>query len=210
MKRFTFSLLALVGLSALVVATAATAPAVEIVINGGAESGPSTDSDSAVVAPSGWTTTGNFSAVKYGYSGFPSQEKSTAIHGGVSMFAGGPDNASSSATQTVKIPSAWLKKVKAGRVRAKASAALGGWDGQPDAATVSYVFLGSNGASVGTVKLGPVTPAQRANVSELIPVTKTLKVPKAARSVKITIMAIRGSGAYNDGYADNVSLVLTR
>jgi len=35
-------------------------------------------------------------------------------------------------------------------------------------------------------------------------------VPSATRSVKITIIAIGDLGAHSDGYADNVSLILTR
>jgi len=36
------------------------------------------------------------------------------------------------------------------------------------------------------------------------------RVPSATRSVKITIIAIGDLGAHSDGYADNVSLILTR
>ena len=102
-----------------------------------------------------------------------------------------------------------MKTVAAGRAKAVVSAGLGGWEGQPDAATVTYAFLDASGNTVGVVKLGPVTPAQRNADTGLLPVHRTTGVPSTARSVKITISAIRGSGAYNDGYADNVSLKLT-
>ena len=42
-----------------------------LVANGGAEVGATGDSDAAIVVPQGWTTSGNFTAVKYGSSGLP-------------------------------------------------------------------------------------------------------------------------------------------
>jgi hypothetical protein len=183
-----------------------------LVSNGGAELGPTAGDDAATVPPQGWTTSGNFTAVKYGSTGstggLPDTAVSSSISGGVSMFAGGAKNASSSATQTVAVPDSWLKAVSAGQVTATVSADLGGWQDQPDAATVTYVFLDTSGTAVGSVKIGPVTPARRLSVTKFLSVTGTAPVPPTTRSVKITIAAIRGSGSYNDGYADNVSLKL--
>ncbi len=75
---------------------------------------------------------------------------------------------------------------------------------------MTYEFTDAAGKIVGSAKLGPVTPAQRGNGTKLLKVTKTTSVPAATRTVKITIAAIRGSGAYNDGYSDNVAIQLLK
>lgn len=209
---FAGACLGAVAALALLAAPAATpASSIQIVVNGGAETGPVAASDAQTVAPTGWTVVGSFTGVAYGApTGFPAARAGAAPGGGANFFSGGPSNASSSASQVVKIPAAWVKPVSTGRVRATASAALGGYSGQPDSATVTYVFLAASGAQLGSVRLGPVTVAQRASETKLLPVSKQTTVPAKTRSVKITIAATRGSGAYNDGYADNVSLVLRR
>jgi len=192
----------IVVLLALAVPVAASAVMGNAVRNGNAESGKAAAGDSSIVAPAGWKTTGNFTAVRYGGSGIPATSVAKAIRGGKAFFAGGPSNRSSSATQTVS--------VRTGYRTAVLSAALGGWSSQSDAATVRYRWLDAAGKALGTSVLGPVTPAQRGNVTKLITVHKTVKIPAKARRVAITIAAIRGSGSYNDGYADNVSLRLRR
>ncbi len=197
-RRFGVAV-AFLALAAPVAASAAMGNAVR---NGNAESGRAATSDSSVVAPAGWKTTGKFTAVRYGGSGLPSSSVAKAIHGGKAFFAGGPGNRSSSATQTVSLGSGYRTAVL--------SAALGGWTSQPDAATVRYRWLDATGKLLATSVLGPVTPAQRGNATKLIAVHKTVKLPAKARRVAITIAAIRGSGSYNDGYADNVSLRLRR
>jgi hypothetical protein len=55
-----------------------------------------------------------------------------------------------------------------------------------------------------------VTSAQRGGLTKLIPVKKTARVPAKTRSVKIVVATKRFEGSYNDGYADNVSLMLVR
>ena len=192
----------IVVLLALAVPVAASAAMGNAVRNGNAERGKAAPSDSSVVVPTGWKTTGSFTAVRYGGSGLPGTAVAEAIGGGKAFFAGGPANRASSATQTVTVSSGYRTAVL--------SAALGGWSSQPDAATVRYRWLDATGKPLGTSVLGPVTPARRGNVTKLITVRKTVKVPAKTRRVAITISAIRGSGSYNDGYADNVSLTLRR
>ena len=210
MKRMMLAMLGVAGFAALSASAALALSGPNLVVNGGAELGTTGDSDSAVVAPLGWATVGNFTAVTYGASGLPDTTASTLIRGGKSLFAGGPDNASSSASQTVAIPTAWLKFVAAGHVTARLSAAFGGWEGQPDAATARYVFLDASGNALGSVTIGPVTPERRGMETKLMMVSRTVLVPVGTQRVQIKISAIRGSGSYNDGYADNVSFTLSR
>lgn len=66
--------------------------------------------------------------------------------------------------------------------------------------------MSAAGKPLGSVRLGPVTPAQRANTTKLLPVSRTVVLPAATRLVRVTITAT--GGGYIDGYADNVSLLL--
>ncbi len=75
MKRSAFALSLLFGLATAAAASAALSP--NLVSNGGGETGSAATSDAQVVAPAGWTTTGNFTAVKYGSSGLPGVDSST-------------------------------------------------------------------------------------------------------------------------------------
>ena len=188
----------------------ASGETLNIVMNGGAESGSAASDDHGVVAPANWTVTGNFTAVKYGSSGFPDAAASTSVHGGANLFAGGPDNSESSATQKDEIPADWVSAVSGGHVTATLSASLGGYENQPDATTVRYQFLDGSGTTLLDATIGPVAPSQRQNITGLKAVSKVVTVPAGTRSVQITISAIRGIGAYNDGSADNVALTLGR
>ena len=57
--------------------------------------------------------------------------------------------------------------------------------------------------------LGPVTQAERAGVSNLLPRAASFPVPAGTRSIRVTITATRAQGNFNDGYVDNVALSLT-
>src|SRR5207249_4211131 len=56
--------------------------------------------------------------------------------------------------------------------------------------------------------IGPVTASQRNGRSTLLPRAAKGNVPRGTRSIVVTITATRESGVYNDGYADNISLML--
>ena len=205
---------ALATAAALAIPAAAPATAAapgNLILNGDAEFGPFAHDDHSIATPVGWKTTGSFTALLYQepgatIAGSIGAAASTAIHGGRALFAGGPRSGTASATQTFAIPKSLLAAVAAGRARATAAAALGGWQSQGDAATVTYRWLSAGGNELGAVQLGPVTPAQRGNTTKLLPVAKTVAVPAATRLVRVIITAT--GGGYIDGYADNVSLVL--
>jgi hypothetical protein len=136
--RTRLGLLACVALScgALVLALggeaagARTVKSANLVKNGGAEVGQAAANSGQIFAPKGWTTTGEFTQIKYGASGgFPTAANSKAVKGGKAFFAGG-NVALSTATQTDNVPSSWLSWVQRGRVKAVLSAALGGYGGQ--------------------------------------------------------------------------------
>ena len=89
------------------------------------------------------------------------------------------------------------------------SGSLGGYSTQSDYATVSATFKDAKGDTLSTAAIGPVTAAQRNNISSLIPQAWYGDVPAGATSVLVTISTVGvSSGANSDGTADNLSLTI--
>jgi hypothetical protein len=161
-----------------------------------------------------WTSTPNLTEHVYvtSGSGFPPTTVSDGIGGGGQFFAGGPQNTANdveTASQDVSIADA-AAEVDMGAVSATLSAYLGGFAAQDDNAAVTATFLDGGGATLHVVTIGPVMAADRGGVTTLIARSTTVAVPTGARSVRVTIKMTKVSGAYNDGYADNVSLTLSQ
>ena len=202
----------LVGLAAAALFAAAPAegavPTGNLLVNPGAEAGPGATDSVAQPAVPGWTVESTFTAVQYGTSGFPTVADATALGGGVNFFAGGPGGATSAATQAVDVSGA-AAEIDAGKVAATLSALLGGYSGQTDHAAVTATFLNAAGALAGgAVALPTVTSTDRNLTTSLIARTASAALPAGTRQVLVRIDAIRDEGSYNDGYVDNVSLVL--
>jgi hypothetical protein len=192
------------------VAASPTVTSANLIKNGAAELGKAASNSGEVFAPRSWTTTGEFTQIRYGApGGFPDATISKAIKGGKAFFAGG-NVPESTATQKVNVPSAWSKWVQRGRVKAVLSANLGGWGGQEDAATVVAHFMDSGELELGTMQIGPVTSANRGGKTKLLLRTKTLLAPAKTVSIIVVITCTRSTGPYNDAYVDNVKLTLRR
>jgi hypothetical protein len=99
-------------------------------------------------------------------------------------------------------------EIDAGKVTATLSALLGGYATQTDHATVTATFLNAAGAPAGAVGLPTVAPAERGSVTALVARSASAPVPAGTRGISVRIDAIRDEGSYNDGYVDNVRLVL--
>ncbi|MGZ8793556.1 MAG: hypothetical protein ACXW0F_02725 [Gaiellaceae bacterium] len=188
-------------------ARSGTVPAGNLVKNPGAEEGPGSPDSTQHPAVPGWTTTPSFTAVKYGTSGFPTTALGAQIGGGQNIFAGGPNNPRSSATQTVDVAGA-AAEIDGGQVQAPLSALIGGFESQEDNGIVEAFFLNAAGGQLGSVKIGPVTAADRGGKTTLLPRSATGLVPAGTRSIRVVVTATRVSGSYNDGYLDNVDLEL--
>jgi hypothetical protein len=189
-----------------VVPADAVVPGGNLLVNPGAEAGPGAADSSTQLPLPGWTVESTFTAVKYGTSGFPTLADSTALGGGVNFFAGG-NSLASAATQVVDLSGA-AAEIDAGKVTATLSALLGGFATQTDRATVTATFLTPEGNQSGSVTLPAVAPADRNSVTALVARTASGPVPLGTRRVSVRIDATRDEGSYNDGYIDNVSLVL--
>ena len=199
------------GLAAIALLAAAPAnaavPGGNLLVNPGAEAGPGAPDSSQQLPLPGWTVESTFTAVQYGAPDFLTAADSTALGGGVNFFAGGPGGALGAATQVVDLSGA-ATEIDAGQVTATLSALLGGYATQTDYATLSATFLNAGGATLGAIRLVAVNPGDRNSVTALVARSSSAPVPAGTRQISVRIDAIRNEGSYNDGYIDNVSLVL--
>jgi hypothetical protein len=199
------------GVAALALLAAAPADAVvpggNLLVNPGAEAAPGAPDAAQQLPLPGWTVESTFTAVQYGAPGFLTLADSTTLGGGVNFFAGGPGGALGAGTQVVDVSGA-APEIDAGTVTATLSALLGGYATQTDNATVSATFLNAAGAPSGAIRLPTVNPGDRNSVTALVARSSSAPVPAGTRQISVRIDAIRNEGSYNDGYIDNVSLVL--
>lgn len=89
------------------------------------------------------------------------------------------------------------------------SAWLGGFLTQEDKATITLTFLDGSGAVIGTgATLGPVTAGDRNDLTGLLFRETTGFVPVGTHTIDLTLHMFKFTGFADDGYADNLSLVL--
>ena len=154
----------------------------------------------------GWIVTGSVSICRYG----PAEIEAT-VPGppdrGVNFFSGGPDNSSSSLSQRIDISSS-SASIDAGALAYTLSGWLGGWDGQDDSASLTVTFRNAANASLGTARIGPVSSSERPFGSGFVQKTAAGAIPSGTRNLDLVLLFSRASGSYNDGAADNLSLVL--
>ena len=101
------------------------------------------------------------------------------------------------------------EEIDASLVTAEMSGFFGGWQNQGDNMTMTATFYGAEGNPLSSFAIGEVTAAERGNTSQLLFEESDVLVPVGARSAEISLTATRTAGAYNDGYADNLSFSLS-
>jgi hypothetical protein len=192
-------------------APAAQAPAVlgqNVVFNGDAEYNRGFDSNSEQQYAAGWDDPGPGGVTLINYlagNGFPSPADPGPANRGANFFSGGT-NATSTMTQRIDVGNL-SALVDEGGVDFELSAWLGGFSNQNDRATVIAHFLDESNAEIGVAQLAEVTATDRGNVTKLMFREMLGDLPALTRYVNIELTAIRASGE-NDGYADNISLIL--
>jgi hypothetical protein len=179
-----------------------------VIINPGAEAGAASGSGNDILPIPGWTTTGNFTVVAYGAPDFPTLDSPGSTNRGNAFFSGGPGNAFSSALQIIDMTDI-ASTVDAGLVSSTASGFFGGFSTQNDQSTLFVDFLDGSGTTLSGFSIGGVTNGDRGNVSGFLERTGDLAVPAGARQVSLRLESVRSAGSYNDGYADDLSLVLS-
>jgi hypothetical protein len=117
------------------------------------------------------------------------------------------NNTSSTASQSIDV-SAGSPAIRQGTVCYTLSAYLGGYLDQNDNAQLSLQFLDANGNTLGQAHVGPVLGPARNYQTGLLPVSTTGSVPPQTRTIRVTLTMTRTDPTYNDGYADNLALIL--
>ena len=175
--------------------------------NGGAESGPGSPDGGPVDSVPKWQTSGGFTVVQYGAPAFPDESSPGSPRRRLNFFAGGPDNAQSSAVKTVSLK-ALAEAIDGGAVRATLVGYLGGFSSQEDHADLQVEFLDAAEQPLSSLALPGVSAADRGFVTGLLKRSAKAAVPVGARSARVVLTMTRTAGSYNDGYADALSLVL--
>jgi hypothetical protein len=178
-----------------------------LILNGNAEAAVGATSSSGPVKTPDWTSTGAATAVQYGPNGI-GYPVPGAPDAGKNFFSGGDDDAKSSLSQTINVGQ-YASSIDGGGVTYTLQGWLGGFSDQLDNETVTANFMSASGSILAKATIGPVTAAQRDDMTELLKKTTTGTVPVGTRSVVVLQLMIRDCGAYNDGYGDDLSLVFS-
>jgi hypothetical protein len=189
---------------------AAKAKVVNLIKDPGAE-GAKADSDGGKVKVPGWKPAkgSQFTATAYGAEGgFPDSSSPGPKHRGKNFFAGGPSGNTSGATQSDSLK-ADARLIGSGKAKFTLSGWLGGFSSQGDYAKLTVTWTTAKGKALGHATIGPVTPAQRKDVTGLLFRGTSGAVPKGAAQAVLTLHMVREDGEYIDGYADNLSLTIT-
>lgn len=181
-----------------------------LIVNPGAENGPSdADGDTPVSKIPGWTMHGDIDVVPYGANGVAGPNDPGPADRGKNLFTGGPDTPNTSASQVIDVSSS-SSDIKSGGVSYTLSGYLGGFSSQEDNAVLVVQFEDSAGKVLATAQIGPVSAADRQNNTGLLQRKTSGKVPPGTVKLVVTLRMTRTAGAYNDGYADDLSLIFQK
>jgi FG-GAP-like repeat len=185
-----------------------------LLVNGGFEGPVRSGKGTPTPLVPGWELTGGTDYLRYGapsHSFSPSWRSSPRYGtGGGRMLWGGysaPTGGITTAFQTVDV-SASAQAIDAGRATANLSAWLGGTRAYADAMSARAELLDAGGATLATIELGPVTPADRNNLTTLLHRAAGRAVPPGTRSIRVTLISNDADKAYSSALADNVKLTL--
>jgi len=154
----------------------------------------------------GWSDPGEMTVITYGApDGFPSTSDPCPSDPGLNFFAGGsgPDSAIEQSIDLDPLAA----PIDAGAEYAL-SAWLGGYQDQADAAAVTVDFLSAGGDSLASVSVGPVSPVERGDATGFVRRRTTGVVPVGTRRALVRLAADGTTGG-NDGYADEIELVIS-
>lgn len=208
--RALYFALALIVMAGLMPALASPVLAIgafgtNLIINGDAESGIGGGGE--VVSVPGWTTTGGFTVIKYGNPNWLPTNCPGPANRGSNYFVGGSQTGNTKAAQSIDV-SFGMAAIDAGYVGFNLSGYLGGWVADNDMFLLAAFFKDASGGVLARALTGPVLAFDRNSVSGLIYKESLGSVPVGTRSIDILLQATRTNGNDDDGYADNLSLVL--
>jgi uncharacterized protein (TIGR03437 family) len=184
-----------------------TAPTgVNLLQNGDAEAGGAAPGCSLPATIPGWTTDGGMGWCRYGTGGYPDRNSPGPANRGNNFF-GGAASAQGNIQQTIDL-SGSAAAIDAGTQGFTLEGYLGGYAEQRDNAVLRVNFLSATGAGLGSAQIGPVTAAERNNVTGLFLRRTTGVIPRNTRRAIVTLTTQRLDGSDNDGYADNLVFAL--
>jgi hypothetical protein len=182
-----------------------------LIVNGNAESGPASmdgDTPPYLNAP-GWTLTGNFLVIPYDFDvDWPSSTDPGSPTRGSNLFIGGYGRADSSAAQSIDV-SEGAAAIDASSVNYSLSGWLGGYGSEGDNAKLTITFRNADGAAIGTASIGPVTMGDRFSFTSMLFRQTEGPVPVGTRTIDVLLLMTYTTGVYNDGDADDLSLILS-
>jgi hypothetical protein len=180
------------------------------VVNGDAESDTGS-TDGSIVPVSGWTACCGstlFTVVQYlPNNGFPGPGDPGPASRGANFFAGGPNVANASGSETIDV-SGFAASIDLGLLTFDASAYLGGYQGQDDIAEFVVDFRDSSNALISSGGVVGPDAMQRGSLTGLSLEENTGVIPVGTRSIQFILDMFRQDGTYDDGYADNLSFVV--
>jgi len=186
-----------------------------LLLNGDAEWSAGHDTSQSNAGVPCWTDLGPMTVVRAGSAeGYPSPDSPGSSVRGRQFFAGGAGG-DAVISQRIDV-GALAGLIDRGTVRCELGALLGGFADQRDLAFVVARFLSADGVEQGRLMLEPVTLADRAAAfggtspaawTGFIRRDAAALVPIRTRVIEVALNAEVADGA-NDGYADDISLVL--
>ncbi|MGH7179076.1 MAG: hypothetical protein ACREJC_16985 [Tepidisphaeraceae bacterium] len=179
-----------------------------LLTNPGAEDGQSSSTGDTVVVPE-WTqlTLGSntVTVVPYGAPGFISDEDPGPTDRGDNFFTGGKF-ARSEVQQSVDVTNLAVD-INAGRIHYDFSAFLGGLANEGDGVEIKLQFFRGPFSLAGSAIV--FNPPDRQGVTKLVQQNTSGIIAAGAVVAQINMAFTRAFGTNNDGYADNLSLVLS-
>lgn len=173
----------------------------ELIINGGAEDGPVP----GMYLP-GWAVNPQMTGLPYGTAGFLQPGDPGPTSRGTYFFYGGATS-TSTATQGIDLTHC-AALIDKGVLSYTASGWFGGFPGQDDNARLALDFFDRQSRIQASSTLGPVLNSDRGGAAALLQRTSSADVASGTRTILITLTTTRTAGVSNDGYADNLSLIL--
>lgn len=127
---------------------------------------------------------------------------------GESYFVGGKSQ-NPGLSQIVELKP-YVSSISGGKVRFQLAADLYGFSNQADSITLRITWLDGSAKVISTQSVEGPTPKERANFTKFFRRSIEGTVPLNADSAKVVLEANRAGGEWCDGYADNVTLQLSK
>jgi len=179
-----------------------------LVFNGDAEFASGTNNYAPNRGIAWWTDLSGMTAVRYGAQPqFPQPGDAGPTNRGLNFFCGGTNLGVVRMSQIIDL-SALAADIDSGEVSYDLRGWFGGTGTQNDQAELAVRFLTEAEAQIATNRIGAVTAADRSGYTSLLERKATGRLPAGTRRAEFIFTATAQTGL-NDGYADNLSFVLT-